>query len=335
MFCFPAQARLQVWPFLAVLFLTALTLQGQSSTAPPSTTQIKWIRTIQPRDLRLTDRDRLSGGLPQRVPFRMATDSLGRILVTDPYLSLIHVFDIEGGRRFQLRGDSVHHMMFPTYIAVDGDDNIYVSEPMLGMVLVFSPDGKLKRSVGGAELTLPFGLAVDKAGHVLYVADHEGGAIRAYSLDGTYLKSIGARGAAIGELNHPTEVVFANNTLTVLDAGNARFQVFDPEGHSKAVLPFGDDKIPQAFAVDPVERIVCVDQLSLGVLVLDGAGVVATTFGERRPYGQPRSADSTPTYTALATRGDGAILALRPNLVVDVLRIETATNAAAGTPDSK
>ena len=272
MYCLPAPARLQAWTFLAVVFLTAHTVQGQSSTAAPSITQIKLIRTIEPPDLRLTDRDRLSGGLPQKVPFRMATDSSGRILITDPYLSLIHVFDIEGGRRFQLRGDSVHHMMFPTYIAVDGDDNIYVSEPMLGMVLVFSPEGKLKRSLGGAELTLPFGLAVDRAARVLYVADHEGGAIRTYSLDGKYLKSIGTRGSAIGELNHPIEIVFANNTLTVLDAGNARFQLFDPDGHSKAILPFGDDRIPLAFTVDPSERIVCVDQLSLGVLVLDPAG---------------------------------------------------------------
>lgn len=146
-----------------------LVAQGQTPTPPDTAPQVKLIRAVQPKSLRLSDRDRLSGGLPQRVPFRMATDSQGRILITEPYLSLIQVFDIEGGRRWQLKGENIQRMVFPTYIAVDGDDKIYVSEPMLASVLVFFPDGRFARSIGGNELSLPFGLAVDKAGQCLYV----------------------------------------------------------------------------------------------------------------------------------------------------------------------
>jgi DNA-binding beta-propeller fold protein YncE len=309
-----------------------LVAQGQTPTPPDTALQVKLIRTIQPKSLRLSDRDRLSGGLPQKVPFRMATDSQGRILITEPYLSLIQVFDIEGGKRWQLKGENIQRMVFPTYIAVDGDDRIYVSEPMLASVLVFFPDGRFARSIGGSELSLPFGLAVDKAAQCLYVVDHQRGAIQVYSLEGKFLKSIGTYGSAAGELNHPTEITFQNDVLYVLDAGNARFQEFDLEGHSRAVFPFGDDRLPLAFAVDTAGKVYCVDGISLGLVVLDPAGNLVSAFGVRRGYGQPSAADRYPTYTSVTARRDGVILALRPDLAVDVLELETAV-APATSPE--
>ena len=318
--------------FLASFLVgNTLVTQGQTPTLPNTAPQVRLLRTIEPKSLREPDRDRLSGGLPQNVPFRIATDSQGRILITEPYLSLIQVFDIEAGKRWQLKGDSIRRMAFPTYIAVDGDDKIYVSEPMLASVLVFFPDGRFARSIGGNELLLPFGLAVDKANHCLYVVDHLRGAIQVYSLEGKFLKSIGTRGSAPGELNHPTEIAFQDGLLNVLDVGNARFQEFDTDGLSKAILPFGHDQLPLAFTLDTAGKLYCVDGFSLGVLVMDAAANPVSAFAVRRPYGQP-SADRYPTYTSVTARPDGAILALRPDLAVDVLKLETPV-APATSPE--
>jgi len=317
--------------FLAENLISAV---AQIPATPNSVAEIKMIRSIDPTSLRLSERDRLSGGLSQGVLFRMATDSQGRVLVTDPHLSLIQVLDIEGGTHFQLKGDHVQRMVFPTYIAVDGDDDIYVSEPILGSVLEFFPDGRFARAIGGNELSLPFGLAVDKTGQRLFVVDHEKAAIAVYSLEGKFLKRIGGFGSGAGELNHPTEIVFVNGVLYVLDTGNARFEAFASEGEFKAVLPFGDSRLPLAFAADASGKLYCVDGLSLGMLVLDAAGNLLTEFGARRPFGQPSSTERGATYTSLIERKDGAILALRPNLVVDVLKLEFRNAAESPTTNS-
>jgi len=297
---------------------------GQSPVAATDAPlQIKRLRTIEPASLRISDRDRWTGGLPKKVLFRMAADSQGRILVTDPYSSLIQVLDIEGGNYLQLKGDRVQAMRFPTYIAVDADDDIYVSEPTLGAVLVFFPDGRFARMIGGDELTLPFGLAIDKSNGRLFVVDHERGAIEVYSLDGKFLTRIGSRGRSEGEMRHPTDIVFEGGTLYVLDAGNSRFEIFGADGEFKAVLPFGDNRAPLAIAVDKASRLYCVDGYSLGLLVLDTSGKQLATYGVRVPYGQPTPAERTPAYTSLAERADGTILGLRPTLEVDVLKLET------------
>ena len=304
-----------------VLLGTALRAQ-EHTPVPNPPPELKVFRTIEPSSLRLSTEDRLSGGLPQAVPFRIANDNQGRILVTDPHLSLIQVLDIENEKRFQLRADKSNKMIFPTYIAVDGDNNIYVSDPLLGAVLEFFPDGRLARRIGGDELTLPFGLTIDQSTGRLFVVDHERATILVYSLEGKSLKRFATLGSGAGELSHPTEIAFSNGVLYVLDTGNERFQAFDSEGRFKAVRPFGDDRLPLAFAVDRSGRLYYVDGLSLGVLVLDQDGNELTIFGVQRPYGQPKSADHTPVYTSLAIRPDGSVLALRPNLTIDVVRLE-------------
>src|SRR3974390_1765342 len=96
---------------------------GQA-TAQPTTVpaaQVATLHTFDPRDFQESRIDRLSGGLTQQIPFRMVADSQGRILVTDPFLSLVHVFDTKTGRRWQINGDRLQRMNFPTYVAVDAD----------------------------------------------------------------------------------------------------------------------------------------------------------------------------------------------------------------------
>jgi DNA-binding beta-propeller fold protein YncE len=305
---------------------------GQAPNQQSSSVEIDVVRTVDPNTLRESARDRLSGGLLQQVPFRMTTDSRGRILVTDPFLSLVQVLDIEGEIRWQLKGDRTQQTVFPTYIAVDGDDNIYVSEPKLAVVSVFFPDGRFLGSIGESHLILPFGLAVDKVNHRLYVADHQRDEIQVYSLEGKFLKAIASRGTAPGELIGPTDIALHGELLYVLDSGNARFQSFNLEGHSKAVFAFGNDRLPLAFSIDSSGNIFCVDQFSLGLVVLDSAGNPLSSFAIRRPYGQPGPANAYPAYTSVAQRTDGAMLALRPDLAIDILRLKLVTPVSGTRP---
>lgn len=73
---YSARAFPKVVVCLAGLFLGAiLVVRGQTVVLPGTPPQLKVIRTIEPKSLRESDLDRLSGGLPQKVPFRMATDA--------------------------------------------------------------------------------------------------------------------------------------------------------------------------------------------------------------------------------------------------------------------
>jgi len=318
--------RLKVWSVLSLLIVAARVplARGQASPEPgtASTTQITTVRTFDPDNFQESRIDRLSGGLTQQIPFRMVTDSQGRILVTDPFLSLVHVFDLKAGKRSQINGDHFQRMTFPTYIAVDADDNIYVSEPLRGMVNVFRPDGHYLRTIGGPELYIPFGLAVDKTARKLYVADHYQDVIQVYSLDGQYLQTIGSRGTASGELLDPCDIALHHGMLFVLDKGNARFQFFDLDGSSKGVWPFGNDRSPVSFALDPAGNLYSVDMRSLGMMVLDSAGNPVGSFDVVRPYGQPMAANEYASFTSLAPNPDGSMLALRPALTIDVLKLQ-------------
>jgi hypothetical protein len=311
----------------------ASTLQpvwGQAATdfLAASGAQVTRVRTLDPRDFHESLIDRLSGGLNQQVPFRMVADSQGRILVTDPFLSLVHVFDTNAGRRWQINGDHAQRMIFPTYIAVDADDNIYVSEPLRGDVAVFRPDGHFLRSIGADHLLDPFGLAIDKSAGRLYVADHYRHEVQVYSLDGRFQTTIGSRGTGLGEIMDPCDIALHHGLLFVLDRGNARFDLFDLEGHFKGVWGFGENQSPAAFALDLGGNLFAVDMRSLGMLVLDHAGNLVGTFDPLRPYGQPGRATYFPSVTSLAPSPDGSILALRPALAIDVLKLQTAVGQA-------
>ena len=319
--------RLRVWCTVLLVPIVGALVSPACGQAPPEpsaapTAQVTTVRTFDPHSFQESRIDRLSGGLTQQIPFRMVTDSQGRILVTDPFLSLVHVFDVKAGKRSQINGDHLQRMIFPTYIAVDADDNIYVSEPLRSMVNVFRPDGHYLRTIGGPQLYIPFGLAVDKVARRLYVADHYQDVVQVYSLEGQYLQTIGSRGTASGELLDPCDIALHHGMLFVLDKGNARFQFFDLDGNSKGAWPFGDNRSPASFALDPAGNLYAVDLRSLGMMILDPAGNPVGSFDVVRPYGQPRAANEYPSVTSLAPNPDGSMLALRPALTIDVLKLQ-------------
>ncbi len=297
------------------------TVKAQTAAEPEAARNIEAIRKVTPAEFEETLKDRLSGGLPQQVPFRMATDSQGRILVTEPFLSLVQVFDTEQRKRWQIHGDRERPMVFPTYIAIDAKDNIYVSDPLLGEVMEFRPDGHFVRIIGAGTLNAPAGLVVDRANDTLYVADSWLDEIQVYSLEGKLLRTIGKSGTEVGALRTPQELLLHHGRLFVLESGNARFQTFDLEGESKGIWPFGRDRWPLAFAFDRAGNLYWVDMDSKGMLVTDSGGKQFATLDVRIQYGQPGGESVRPSFTTVIEDQDGSMLALRPTLTIDELKL--------------
>ena len=125
----------------------------------------------------------------------------------------------------------------PTGLFIDRDGNLMVADTHYFQVLVYSPDGKLLRTMGGVkgekpgEFGLVTGVAQDSQGNI-YISEYgEYDRIQKFAPDGHFLLQWGGHGGEPGQFVRPQKIVFdADDHLWVTDAGNHRIQVFDSQG---------------------------------------------------------------------------------------------------------
>jgi len=314
---------------LALALFIAVLAQGSQSWADDNTSQapnpsshIALIRTYVPRDFHQSLLDRLAGGLTERWPYRMVSDSKGRILVTDPALSVIQVFDVEHGLRSQIGADSLHHLNFPGCIAVDADDNIYVTDRGARAVLVFGRDGRFLRTIGAGAFLVPTGITVDKRTHTLYVADWLRGEVLVFDLKGNFLQVVGSAGFGAGQLYGPEDVVLHNGALVVLDRLNHRFDLFDLRGNFLGALFFAPDRTPISFAFDGDGNLFYVDSVSGALVATDPQGKILASASALQSFDWRTGRPFTISFRCLTTDVVGGILAVGPALDIETLKIE-------------
>ena len=109
-------------------------------------------------------------------PYSVVTDSQGRIIVTDPGASGIHIFDFTQHKyKFISRQKDNDGLDSPQCVAVDADDNIYVTDSYTGKIFVFDANGKFQRVIGSIKGEGYFkratGIAVDSQAQRIYVTD--------------------------------------------------------------------------------------------------------------------------------------------------------------------
>ncbi|MFB3815971.1 MAG: 6-bladed beta-propeller [Terriglobales bacterium] len=165
-------------------------------------------------------------------PTHITTDSQGRVIISDPERKAVHVLD--GTRSFRIAGGPGRRLQRPGGVAVDKDDNIYIADGKLGMVLVYDKLGRFVRSIGTFSsdegmFHEPTAIAIDAdAGH-LYVLDTPSNELVVFDLRGNVVKCAGGRRDRTGAtpFNSPTEIAVRNGLLVVLDSDGTRIQVFD------------------------------------------------------------------------------------------------------------
>jgi DNA-binding beta-propeller fold protein YncE len=231
-------------------------------------------------------------------PYGIAVDSHGRVIVTDPAISAVHIFDL-AEHKYKLidRWDkSKDPMIAPQGVAVDEKDNIYVTDSETGRVFVFDPQGKTRKVFGSAKNGEGFfkratGIAVDRETHRVYVTDTLADRVFILDAEGRVLRSFGRHGGERGEFNSPIEVQVKNGIVVVVDAMNFRVQLFDRDGNFEAQIgtagdPAGGIYRPRGIGIDSENHIYVVDSEMGFVQVFDRKGRLLYRFGNGTNFGQ-------------------------------------------------
>jgi len=222
-------------------------------------------------------------------PYDLATDGQGRIIVTDPGARLVHVFDFKNQKYKHLEGSGKEDFKSPIGVAVDDQDNLYVSDSELGKIFVFDAKGKFRRYIGNVKgegyFKRPTGLAVDSVAKRLYVTDTIKNAVYTLDLEGNILGHFGQRGAEAGQFNFPTEILAVKDELVVVDAMNFRVQIFDRSGGFRAKFGEAGDSTGSMFrskglAIDSEGDLYLADGYLDCVQVFNRAGVLLYFFGQ-------------------------------------------------------
>jgi len=150
------------------------------------------------------------------------------------------------------------------------------------------------------EFDNPRGMATDRQGN-FYVADSLNHRIQKFDPQGAFLKAWGEKGALDEQFNEPNDLLVTGNRVYVLDTWNHRIQVFSTDGRFLGKwkpIPFYG---PRGMAVDRLGRFYVADTGHARIVVLDRAGRLVRSFGEK---GSGRGQFNEPTDVTVSSENE-------------------------------
>ncbi|MBM3223577.1 MAG: 6-bladed beta-propeller [Candidatus Tectomicrobia bacterium] len=175
---------------------------------------------------------------------------------------------------------------WPTAVALDSQENAYVSDEWLNRISIFTRDGEWigKWGTPGTQagaLNRPSGLAFDAQDN-LYIVDSRNNRVQVFTKDGKFLHTWGSFGSGDGELNVPWGITIdQHGDVYIADWRNDRIQKFTQDG--RFLLKFGtsgqDDgefNRPTGVAVDKDGLIYVTDFKNDRLQVFDADGTFLT-----------------------------------------------------------
>ena len=228
-----------------------------------------------------------------------ANDRLGRIYVVsraqEERLDAVRVTicsaDEDYIAQFGSGGNNDGQFMWPSSIAIDQDDNVYLADEWLNRISIFNDDGEFlgKWGTEGSEdgqLRRPSGLAFDRDDNLL-VVDGSNNRIQKFTREGRFLAKWGSAGKGDGQFNLPWGIgTDPGGDVYVADWRNDRIQKFSRDG--TFLMKFGSSgkedgqfSRPTDVAVDQDGDIYVADCGNDRVQMFDANGShIATLHGE-------------------------------------------------------
>jgi DNA-binding beta-propeller fold protein YncE len=178
-------------------------------------------------------------------------------------------------------------LVWPTCIALDSKENVFVSDEWLNRISEFSKDGEYlgkweeRSGTGDGELDRPSGMVFD-ADDNLYIVDSNNNRVQKFTKDGKFLAKFGTAGSGDGEFNMPWGIAIdSHGDLYIADWRNDRIQKFGPDG--EFLMKFGSSGSeegefdrPTGVAVDRDGVIYVADWLNNRLQVFDPEGNFVT-----------------------------------------------------------
>lgn len=230
------------------------------------------------------------GGRGFHLPTAMAIRSDGRIFVASR--SNTQALDIVGIQMVNLEheffgqiseyGQGRGQMIWPTALALDQDENLYLADDFLQRITIFDRNGQAISSWGAkgnrdGEFDGVSGLLFNR-NNDLIVVDHRNHRIQTFTKEGKYLGQWGSFGDGDGQLNLPWGITQdQQGNLYIADWRNDRIQKFTLEGQFVAKYGTsgegeGQFNRPSGVGVDSNGNMYVADWMNQRVQVLDADG---------------------------------------------------------------
>ncbi|UCH82052.1 MAG: VCBS repeat-containing protein [Nitrospiraceae bacterium] len=183
------------------------------------------------------------------------------------------------------------YVSYPTSLALDVYENIYVTESIENRLLIFSQSGSHLKTLAG--LSEPLGIAVDQYGRI-FVGNKLDRNVEVYDPGLNFLFKLGSGN---GEFSQPTSIAINEDRIYVADSLEDNIKVYNPDGSfsfsfGQTGNGAGQFNFPVALAVNDISgELIVLDRQNIEsmsgagqgarVQIFDMEGVFKRSFGER------------------------------------------------------
>jgi DNA-binding beta-propeller fold protein YncE len=227
----------------------------------------------------------------------IALNSKGHVFVFNRGSKPLIEFD-SNGKFIRTLGDGIFKSTHG--LRIDPQDNIWITDIGLNVVLKLSPEGRVLMVLGrsgkaGEFLTQsysstvlnydaplfnqPTDVAFNSAGEIFVTDGYGNSRIVKFDRNGKLIKTWGSKGNAPGEFDLPHSIAFdAKDLMYIADRENNRIQIFDAEGKFiKEWTHVGD---PWAIVITPDQFLYLADGKNERVLKMNLNGEILGALGE-------------------------------------------------------
>ena len=180
-------------------------------------------------------------------------------------------------------GNGDGQMIWPTALALDSQENLYLSDDFLQRITIFDGEGNFKtkwgaKGNGDGEFDGPSGIVFDSDDNMLLV-DHRNNRVQKFTKDGRFISKFGSQGSGDGQFDLPWGICLDDDGyIYIADWRNDRIQKFTSDGEFVAKFGAsgdGDGQLnrPAGVAVDSDGNMYVADwgNQRLQVLAPDGS----------------------------------------------------------------
>ena len=188
---------------------------------------------------------------------------------------------------FGQKGESVGMVNCPWGVAVNGHDEIAVTDCWNHRVSVFSSDGTHLRSFGrkgqnNGEFQYPTGIAFDSHGNIV-VADNNNCRVQVFDRNGNVLSKFGEYGSRDNQLKLPQglSILNGNGDIIVSDQGNKLIKIFSSSG--KYLRKFGGagSLVEPFHCIQHGQYFIVSDHGDHSIKMFDLGGKLISKFGKQ------------------------------------------------------